>query len=113
IPISKTNSINNQVEYELINLEEKIIEKQIELYEMEVLKYTIDSAINNLKPIHKQIIGYRYIEGLEWNLVVDKVYLEERQLRERANQAISSISIALFGKKALIEQEPLFKMLDL
>ncbi|MCC0649236.1 hypothetical protein [Clostridioides sp. ZZV15-6598] len=113
IPISKTNSIRNQVEIKLIDLEEKIIEKQIELYEMEALERTIDSAINNLKPIHKQIIKYRYIEGLEWNLVVDKVYLEERQLRERANQAISSISIALFGKKALIEQEPLFNMLDL
>ncbi|HBH0632030.1 TPA: hypothetical protein KR400_000949 [Clostridioides difficile] len=113
IPISKTNSISNQVENELINLEEKIIEKQIELYEMEALKYTIDVSISNLEPIHKQIIRYRYIEGLEWSLIVDKVYLEERQLRERANQAISSISIALFGKKALIEQEPLFKMLDL
>ncbi|WP_176062044.1 hypothetical protein [Clostridioides difficile] len=44
--------------------------------------------------------------------MVDIVHLEERQLSVRASQAISSISIALFGKKALIEQEPLFELLD-
>lgn len=112
VKTGKTNKTSNMIEDAIVNVSDLIIEKEIELYEAEIIKSTIDLAIRNLKPIHKQIIEYRYIEGLEWALVVDKVYLEERQLRERANQAISSISIALFGKKALIEQEPLFELLD-
>lgn len=112
VKTGKTNKTSNMIEDAIVNVSDLITEKEIELYEAEIIKSTIDLAIRNLKPIHKQIIEFRYIEGLEWALVVDKVYLEERQLRERANQAISSISIALFGKKALIEQEPLFELLD-
>ncbi|VII21928.1 probable sigma factor [Clostridioides difficile] len=112
VKTGKTNKTSNMIEDAIVNVSDLITEKEIELYEAEIIKSTIDLAIRNLKPIHKQIITYKYIEGLEWSLIVDKVYLEERQLRERANQAINSISIALFGKKALIEQEPLFELLD-
>ncbi|EIS9702566.1 hypothetical protein [Clostridioides difficile] len=112
VKTGKTNKTSNMIEDAIVNVSDLITEKEIELYEAEIIKSTIELAIRNLKPIHKQIITYKYIEGLEWCLIVDKVYLEERQLREKANQAINSISIALFGKKALIEQEPLFELLD-
>lgn len=112
IKTGKTNKTGNMIEDAIVNVSEIIIEKEIELYEAEIIKSTIDMAIRNLKPIHRQVIELRYIEGLMWLEMVDIVHLEERQLNIRASQAISSISIALFGKKAMIEQEPLFEMLD-
>ncbi|HGM3197804.1 TPA: hypothetical protein ACKOIF_003227, partial [Clostridioides difficile] len=108
----KTNKTSNVIEDAVVNISDLITEKEIELYEAEIIKSTIDLAIRNLKPIHRQIIELKYIDGLMWQEMVDIVHLEERQLSVRASQAISSISIALFGKKALIEQEPLFELLD-
>lgn len=112
VKTGKTNKTSNMIEDAIVNVSDLITEKEIELYETEIIKSTIDLAIRNLKPIHRQIIELKYIDGLMWQEMVDIVHLEERQLSVRASQAISSISIALFGKKALIEQEPLFELLD-
>ncbi|HFL3543745.1 TPA: hypothetical protein ACG3P2_003446 [Clostridioides difficile] len=39
--------------------------------------------------------------------------MEERQLRRRRDIAVASISIAIFGRKALTEQEPIFNLLEI
>ncbi|WP_131043217.1 hypothetical protein [Clostridioides difficile] len=113
IPTSKTYNINNKVEDKLVSIEDEKIEKEIELYEMIALKKTLDTSINNLRYIEIEIIKFRYINKFEWFQISDKLFMEERQLRRRRDIAVASISIAIFGRKALTEQEPIFNLLEI
>ncbi|HDF5633575.1 TPA: hypothetical protein SOL41_003096 [Clostridioides difficile] len=113
IPTSKTYNINNKIEDKLVSIEDKKTEKEIELYTMMAIKKTLDIAINNLRYVEREIIKFRYINKFEWFQISDKLFMEERQLRRRRDIAIASISIAMFGRKALTEQEPIFNLLEI
>ncbi|HBF0499159.1 TPA: hypothetical protein KNN56_002076 [Clostridioides difficile] len=113
IPISKTYNINNKIEDRLVSIEDKKTEKEIELYTMITIKKTLDIAINNLRYVEREIIKFRYINKFEWFQISDKLFMEERQLRRRRDIAIASISIAMFGRQALTEQEPIFNLLEI
>lgn len=114
IKTSATNNISKQTEDKVINIVSYIQDLEIEAYKEKKLKNKLDKAINNLSPIHRQIIQLRYQEGLEWKYICDKVCYEERQLRTKKNEAVKSIAIALFGSRVYREEEPtLFDMIDL
>ncbi|MCC0658355.1 hypothetical protein IC175_17510 [Clostridioides sp. ES-S-0123-01] len=110
---SKTYNINNKIEDKLVSIEDKKTEKEIELYTMMAIKKTLDIAINNLRYVEREIIKFRYINKFEWFQITDKLFMEERQLRRRRDIAIASISIAMFGRQALTEQEPIFNLLEI
>lgn len=110
--ISPTFKINNVEADGVIKVVKVVQEIELEIYSQKALKKQLDKAINNLSPTHKDIIKYRYGEGLQWNQVIDKVPYDERTLRTKMKQAIKSISVALFGNKVFKEEKPtLFDML--
>ncbi len=110
--ISPTFKINNLEADGVIKAVKVVQEIELEIYSQKALKKQLDKAINNLSQIHKDIIKYRYGEGLQWNQVVDKVPYDEKTLRTKMKQAIKSISVALFGNKVFKEEKPtLFDML--
>lgn len=114
IKTSSTNNVNKELENKVIDVVGHIQDAEIEAYKEKKLKNKLDKAINNLSPIHKQIIQLKYQEGLEWKYICDKVCYEERQLRTKKNEAVKSIAVALFGSKVFKEEEPtLFDMIDL
>ena len=93
---------------------EEEVELKIELYRNKKLKREIDRVISNLSTTHKELINLRYIECLDWMQIVERMNYEERQLRNKKNEAVKSIARKLFGAKVFREDEPtLFDMLDI
>lgn len=114
IQVSPTFNISRTTERKALDKFEEEIELKIELYKNKKLKKEIDKAINNLSYIHKEIIQYRYLEGLEWLDIVEKMNYEERQLRNKKNEGVKSIARNLFGIKVFQEEDPtLFDLIDL
>lgn len=110
--ISPTFKINNCEADGVIKVVKVIQEIELEIYSQKALKKQLDRAINNLSPVHRDIIHYRYGEGLPWLEIVDKIPYDEKTLRTKKNQAVRSISIALFGTKVFKEEDKtLFDML--
>lgn len=113
IKISPTFNINRVMENKAVDRVDGAIELQIELYRNKKVIKDIDQCINNLSPTHRDIIKYRYIEGLSWLEIVGIMNYEERQLRTKKNEAVKSIARKLFGIKVFEEEEPtLFKLIE-
>jgi DNA-directed RNA polymerase specialized sigma24 family protein len=70
--VSPTNKISKELKEEDIWTLSKIEELENEIGEESSLITKIDRAINNLSPIHKEIIKYKYIDGLSWDEIIDK-----------------------------------------
>ena len=114
IQVSPTFNIGRVTELKALGRVEEEIELKIELYRNKKLKKEIDKAISNLSSIHKDLINFRYIQCLDWMQIVDKMHYEERQLRNKKNEAVKSIARKLFGIKVFKEEEPtLFDMLEI
>ena len=114
IKISPTFSINRSTETKALDRVEEEVELKVDLYMNKKIKKEIDRAINNLSQIHKDVISFRYIKRLSWLEISEKMNYEERQLRNKKNEAIKTIAIELFGAKVLIEvNSTLFDMLEI
>lgn len=114
IQVSSTFNIARTTERKALDKVEEETELKIELYRNKKLKNEIDKVINNLSQVHKDIIKYRYFEGLQWLEIVEIMNYEERQLRNKKNEAVKSLARKLFGVKVFKEEEPtLFDIIDL
>ena len=109
VKVSPTNKISKEVEEEVIRTISKIEELEREIEEESSLITKIDRAINNLSPIHKEIIEYKYIEGLSWDEIIERTKnttYSERSLKYKRSEAVKSIAITLFGSNVFSEEEP-------
>lgn len=114
IKVSPTFNISRMTERKALDKVEEETELKIELYRNKKLKKEIDKVINNLAPIHRDIIKYRYFERLQWLEITERVSYEERHLRNKKYEAVKSIATKLFGIKVFKNENPtLFDMLDL
>lgn len=114
IKTSQTYNISRQVENKVIDMVAYVQDLEIEVYKEKRLKKQIDRAINNLKPIRKQIIELRYLEGMDWTTMAQELYHDEKTLRKYKNEAVKSIAVELFGTKVFKEEEPtLFDMIGI
>ncbi|MCR1954111.1 hypothetical protein NSA24_04575 [Clostridioides mangenotii] len=112
--VSPTNKISKEVENEVIKTIAKIEELEQEIEEESSLIRETDVAINNLSPIHREIIEYKYIEKLSWNEIIDKTCYSERSLKYKRSEAVKSIAITLFGSKVFKEDQfSLFNLLNI
>jgi predicted RNase H-like nuclease (RuvC/YqgF family) len=106
--VSPTNKISKEVEEEVIRTLSKIEELENEIEEESSLITKINRSINNLSPIHREIIEYKYIEDLSWDQIIDKTRnttYSERSLKYKRSEAVKSIAITLFGSKVFKEEE--------
>ncbi|GAA0234500.1 hypothetical protein [Metaclostridioides mangenotii] len=112
VKVSPTNKISKEVEEDVIRTLSRIEELEKEIDEESSLITQIDRAISNLSPIHKLIIQSKYIEGLDWQQIIDITNYCERQLRNKKNEAVKGVAIILFGSEIFKEEEPnLFDMI--
>ncbi len=111
--VSPIKKISKEVEEEVIRTLCKIEELKNEIEEESSLITKIDGAINNLSPIHKEIIEYKYIEDLSWDEIIKKTCYSEKSLKYKRSEAIRSIAITLFGSKVFSDDEPsLFDLMN-
>ena len=103
--ISPTYKISKEVEEEVIRTLSKTEELEKEIEEESSLITKIERAINNLSPIHKEVIDYKYIDCLSWDEIIDKTSYSERSLKYKRSEAVKSIAITLFGSKVFKEDE--------
>ncbi len=103
--ISRTNKVSKIVEEEVIRTLSKIEELENDIERKNGLINKIDNAINNLSPIHKKIIKYKYIDGLSWEEIIDKTSYSERSLKYKRSDAVKRIAVKLFGGKTFKENE--------
>lgn len=87
----------------------KELEKDIEKNKR--LIRSVEIGMNNLSPIHREVLQLFVIEGNDWRYVCDKLNYGERQLREKKNQAVKSIACTLFGGKVFDKEENLLNIL--
>lgn len=112
--VSPTNKISNEVENAVMRAIEQINSIQREINSINSLKRKIDNAINNLRPIHKDIIEMKFKQDLDWQEIIDKTNYSERSLIYKKNEAVRSIAIVLFNTKVFKQEAPtLFDMIDL
>lgn len=112
IQVSPTFNISRITERKALNKVEEETELKIELYKNIKVKREIDQVISNLSSIHRDVIRYRYIEGLQWLEITERMNYEDRHLRNKKNEAVKSIARKLFGVKVFRDEEPtLFDML--
>ena len=105
VKVSPTNKISKEVEEEVIRTLIRIEELEKDIKQESGLITKIDRAINNLSSIHKEIIENKYIESLSWDEIIEKTNYSERSLRDKKNEAVKSIAIALFGLKVFRDTE--------
>ncbi|MGL5712278.1 MAG: hypothetical protein ACRCX2_04610, partial [Paraclostridium sp.] len=114
IQVSPTYNIGRMTENKALDRIDDETELKIELYRNKRLKGKIEKSINNLSPIHKDIIKYRYLEKLEWIDICEIMNYERTQLHVKKKEAIKSIAIELFGIKVFEEENyTLFNLLTI
>lgn len=111
IQVSPTYNIGRMTERKALDRVEEEMELKIALYENKKLKKEIERLVSNLKPIHRDVIQYRYLDCLEWIEIVEEMNYSKRQLINKKKEAIKSIAVELYGVKVFKEEEPtLFDM---
>jgi DNA-directed RNA polymerase specialized sigma24 family protein len=111
--VSPTNKISKEVENEVIKTITRIEELETEIEEERSLIREIDIAINNLSPLHREIIEYKYFQKLSWDEIIDRTSYSERSLRNKKNEAVRCIAITLFGLNVFKEEKDnLFNLIE-
>lgn len=91
---SHVSNVRNKMDDALIKSEEVITKYSFTIKELDEL----DMAMDSLRPIYKQIVSLRYIDGLEWGLVSCEVGYSERQCKRIAKAAIARMADIFYGE---------------
>ena len=85
---SRVSNTKSKMDEELIKSEELMTRYSFTIKELDEL----DMAMESLRPIYKQVISLRYIDGLEWGIVSGEVGYSERQCKRIAKAAIARMA---------------------
>ena len=99
------------VEQSALLLIEKKKELEKDIEKNKRLIRSIEIGMNNLSPIHREVLQLFVIDENDWRYVCDKLNYGERQLREKKNQAVRSVACTLFGGKVFDEERNLLNMI--
>ena len=101
----KTNNINKLVENTALkNIEDVILIKE-NLEKAKFKLHRLDSAIQSLELIEKQILIYKYIEGYQWFEVMCELNYSERTCREKLNNAVDKLAYIFYGDAAIVKSK--------
>lgn len=99
----QTSLSGNPTEDDALELIKKKREIERKIRSDEILIERIETAVNNLSGIYKDIVTMRYIKGYSWRYLVDKLNYSERRLRDKENEAIKAVAIGIYGYGACDE----------
>lgn len=96
----KTNNINKLVENTALkNIEDVILIKE-NLEKAKSKLSRLDAAIAFLDMNEKQVVIYRYVEGIQWFEVVEEMKYSERHCKLILEKAISKLAYTFYGDRA-------------
>ena len=84
-------SQDDQMAMNLIKLEKLREKYQFTLDELCDRQLQIEELIENLEPLEKELIRYRYIDGMKWKDVFDKLGYSQKQTFRIHNKIIEKL----------------------
>ena len=112
---SRTNKIVRLVEDTAIrNMEYgDVLIRQIKLYSHKLS--TIESCLELLKPVQKEIVGLRYFEDKDWNSICDQLLYSRAACYKHHEQAIGQLDTLMYGmgKWFDVGAQPILKRVDI
>ncbi|MGL4571645.1 MAG: DUF1492 domain-containing protein [Clostridium sp.] len=86
-----TNRFNSDVENEIINKEKRMDQlKQNKIKLQSEIKRT-ENLLNYLEDRNKKVIEFRYIQGLKWNVISERLEISEPTCRKVKDDAIEEL----------------------
>lgn len=113
--ISGTTNNNSSVEQSAelkIKIEEKIKILQADKKQIDTLLARINNVLNSLKIVDKTIVTERFINGMYWKDISQKVGYSERSCQRIATESLSKIAKNLFSKTAYVQGKLNFIFVD-
>lgn len=99
----RTNKVLSPVETELIRLEQQREQLQAELMQRQAWKQKIDLALANMPMEKRMLLQLRYIEGMSWKRVVQRIEYSEEYIRKELNRAaLETLACYLFPELSRI-----------
>lgn len=94
---SRTNKIVRLVEDTAIRNVEyaDVLRRQIKLYSHKLI--TIESCLDHLKPVQKEILELRYFEDKDWNSICDKLLYSRAACYKHHEQSIGQLDTLMYG----------------
>ena len=100
---SRTNKVASPVETELVILEQQRERLQAELLRRQAWKQKIDLALANMSVEKRMLLQLRYIEGMSWKQVVQRIEYSEDYIRKELNRvAVETLACYLFPELSRI-----------
>ena len=63
----------------------------------EAIYTRVNRGLKALNDLERQIVVGRYIDGLNWDDIADKVYYSERWCRSVRNKALEKLCVAMYN----------------
>ena len=99
----RTNKVASPVETELVILEQQRERLQAELLRRQAWKQKIDLALANMSVEKRMLLQLRYIEGMSWKQVVQRIEYSEDYIRKELNRvAVETLACYLFPELSRI-----------
>ncbi|MBM7836429.1 DUF1492 domain-containing protein [Clostridium sardiniense] len=89
-----TNKFNSDVENEIVNKENRIDQLTQNKIKLQTEIKRTENLLNYLEGRHEKVIKFRYIDGLKWSVISERLEISEptcRKAREDAIEELSSI----------------------
>lgn len=113
--LSSNSGNSSSVEQALeckIKIEEQIKGLQADKKQIDTLLARINNVLNSLKIVDKTIVTERFINGMYWKDISQKVGYSERSCQRIATESLSKIAKNLFSKTAYVQGELNFIFVD-
>ena len=83
-----------------IELEQRLDEIVLDTKKVQAFMDKIENAVSSLDAETCQIVWEHYVEGIAWNTVGDRIYMDGKSAARRGQRAMNQIATILFGLKA-------------
>lgn len=99
IVTSPTNEISSSTETLALRNIEKVKDLQAKMLKLKILIERVDKSLMHLDDTKRTIIVERYINGLKWNQIAEKLFYSVRWCKELRKDALREIVIIMHENK--------------
>lgn len=89
--VGPTNKFNSDVENEIINKEKRIEQLKQTKIKLQTEIKRAENLLNYLEGRNEKVIRFRYIDGLNWNKISERLEISEPTCRKVKNDSIKEL----------------------
>lgn len=89
--VGPTNKFNSDVENEIINKEKRIEQLKQTKIKLQTKIKRAENLLNYLEGRNEKVIRFRYIEGLNWSKISERLEISEPTCRKVKNDSIKEL----------------------